>query len=213
VKPDSPIKTFADLKGKSLGHFGTTFLDWLIVRAAGKKAYGVDVEKDAVGVPGAPPLLNQLLARGQADATLQFPPLTIGPVTRGEHRVLTTVPVIMKDAGFNPDCFYLQWFVAEQWSKVNEAMIGKLATMFDEAYAKLATDDEIYVPLAQKIGITDPVLIAAYRNMSRSQNNPPYNAALAAPTQELIDSIVAMVGPQGVGVTKLDPAAFLFPKL
>lgn len=78
AKPASPIKTFADLKGKKIGEFGTAFLDWLIIRAAGKKAYDVDLEKDAEPVQGAPPLLNQFLARGDVDATLQFSTLTFG---------------------------------------------------------------------------------------------------------------------------------------
>jgi NitT/TauT family transport system substrate-binding protein len=212
VKPNSPIRSFADLKGKRLGEFGTTFLDWLIVRAAGRKAYGVDVEKDATAVQGAPPLLNQLLARDQVDATLQFPPLTFAAVARGEQRVLSTVPDIMKDAGFNPDCFYLQWFVSDQWSKTHPQMIEKLAAMFDEAYQKLATDDTVWAPLAQRIGIIDPQVVAAYRDFSRATDNPNYDRSLADATQTLLDSIVAVVGEQAVGVAKFDPEAFLFPR-
>ena len=212
VKPNSPIRSFADLKGKKLGEFGTTFLDWLIVRAAGRKAYGVDVEKDATAVQGAPPLLNQFLARDQVDATLQFPPLTFAAVTRGEQRVLSTVPDIMKDAGFNPDCFYLQWFVSDQWSKAHPQMIEKLVAMFDEAYEKLATDDTVWAPLAKRIGITDAQVVAAYRDFARATNNPNYAPSLADATQTLLDGIVAVVGEHMVGVAKLDPEAFLFPK-
>ncbi len=46
-----------------MGEFGTTFLDWLILRAAGKKAYGLDIETDTTITQGTPPLLNQLMAR------------------------------------------------------------------------------------------------------------------------------------------------------
>ena len=78
TKPQSPIKTFADLRGKKVGEFGTAFLDWLIIRAAGQRAYNLDLEKEASPIQGAPPLLNQFLARGDVDATLQFSTLTFG---------------------------------------------------------------------------------------------------------------------------------------
>src|SRR5262249_38266984 len=70
AKPSSPVRGFADLKGKRVGEFGATFLDWLIIRAAGSRAYGIDLERDATLVQGAPPLLNQFLERDELDATL-----------------------------------------------------------------------------------------------------------------------------------------------
>ena len=86
AKPDSPIKSFADLKGKKVGEFGPTFLDWLILRAAGKKAYGIDLQNDATLVQGAPPLLNQFLAKGDArcDASVQLAHLRPDPQGRAE---------------------------------------------------------------------------------------------------------------------------------
>ena len=118
----------------------------------------------------------------------------------------------MKDAGFNPDCFYLQWFVSDQWSKAHPQMIEKLVAMFDEAYEKLATDDTVWAPLAQRIGITDPQVVAAYRDFARATNNPNYAPSLVDATQMLLDNIVAVVGEHMVGVAKLDREAFLFPK-
>jgi ABC-type nitrate/sulfonate/bicarbonate transport system substrate-binding protein len=70
VKPDAPSKSFADFKGKKFGHYGTTVLDWLIARVAGRQAFGFDVEKDTSLVPGTPPQLNALLTRGEIDGML-----------------------------------------------------------------------------------------------------------------------------------------------
>jgi NitT/TauT family transport system substrate-binding protein len=211
VKPASPIKEFAELKGRKVGSFGTTFLDWLIVRAAGKKAYNVDLQTDATLVAGAPPLLNQFLARGEVEATLQFSTLTLGPVARGEQRVVSDLPALMQAAGFGSDPFYVQWIITEKWVKANPEAVRKLPAMLNEAYAVLKRDDTLWPTLAQRINITDPAVIAAYRDLNRRINNPPYRADLIKPTQALLDAIVSIAGEQAVGVTLVDPAAFLFP--
>jgi NitT/TauT family transport system substrate-binding protein len=211
VKPGSPVREFADLKGKKVGMFGTTFLDWLIVRAAGKKAYAVDLQTDAMPVPGAPPLLNQFLAKGEVEAILQFSSLTLGPVARGEQRVVTDLPALMSAAGFGSDPFYVQWIITEKWVKANPEAVRKLPAMLNEAYAVLKRDDALWPALAQRINITDPAVIAAYRDLGRRVNNPPYRAELIKPTQALLDAIIAIAGEQSVGVTVVDPAAFLFP--
>jgi NitT/TauT family transport system substrate-binding protein len=211
TKPDSPIKTFADLKGKKVGEFGTTFLDWLILRAAGKKAHNVDLEKDAQLVAGSPPLLNQFLAKGDIDATLQFSSLTLGPIAQGQQRVVSEMSDLMGAAGFDPHCFYVQWHVTDKWTTAHPGAVDRVRAMLVDAYAKLKSDDSVWPPLAEKIHITDPALVAAYRDLDRKIDNPPYDPSLIAPTQKLLDAIVAIAGSDAVGVTTVDPAAFLFP--
>lgn len=211
AKPDSSIKTFADLKDKKVGEFGTTFLDWLILRAAGKKAFGVDLEKDANPVQGAPPLLNQFLAKSEVDATLQFSSLTLGPILKGDQKIVAKMTDVMRAAGFDPDVFYLQWHVTEKWTKAHPDAIVKLSAMIGDAYAKLKSDDELWPPLAQKIGITDPKIVAVYRDEARRIDDPPYHISLIQPTQAQIDSLVVIAGEGAVGITRVDPAAFLFP--
>jgi NitT/TauT family transport system substrate-binding protein len=212
VKTDSPIKTFADLRGKHVGEFGPTFLDWLIIRAAGKRAYNIDLDKDASPVASSPPLLSQLLTKGDLDATLQFSSLTLAPIAQRQQRVVSEMADLMKAASFDPNCFYLHWHAAEKWTKAHPGAIGRLSAMIDEAYAKLTADDGVWPALAQKVRITDPVLIAAYRDQARKIDNPPYGHPLIASTQKLVDAIVALAGEDAVGFTILDPAAFVFPR-
>lgn len=212
AKGDSPVKTFADLKGKRVGEFGPTFLDWLIIRAAGKKAYGIDLEKDASPVAGAPPLLSQFLAKGDLDATLQFSSLTLAPIAQGQQRVVSEMSDLMKAAAFDPSCFYLQWLVGEKWTGAHPGAVDRVSAMIDEAYAKLKSDDGVWTALGQKIRITDPALIAAYREQGRKIDNPPYGRAQIASTQKLVDAIVALAGEDAVGFSTLDPAAFVFPR-
>jgi len=211
VKPGSAIKSFADLKGVRFGEFGTTFLDWLILRAAGKKAYGIDLEKDATPVQGAPPLLNQFLAKGEVDAMLQFSSLTLEPIVRGEQRMVADVPGLMDQAGFGRKVFNSNWNVAEKWTQAHPGAVDRLSAMIDDAYAALKSDDTVWPEIAQAIGITEPNLVAAYRDLARAIDNPTYDKSLIQSTQVLIDAIVAQAGEAPIGFTEVDPAAFLFP--
>lgn len=125
--------------------------------------------------------------------------------------MVADIPGLLKAAGFDPRAFYLQWFVAEKWTATFPGAIERVDAMIEEAYGKLRTDDSLWPPLAQKVGITDPALIATYRDEARRIDDPPYLPALIPPTQKLLDAIVALTGSDAVGVTTVEPAAFLFP--
>jgi NitT/TauT family transport system substrate-binding protein len=211
TKPSSPIRSFGDLKGKRMGQFGTTFLDWLILRAAGKKAYGFDIETDATLVQGSPPLLNQFLARGEVDAMLQFSTLTLGPLNAGDQRLVTDVPALMRRAGFTSDALNSFWIVTEKWNAAHPGAIKRVAAMIDDAYGQLRSDASLWPVLAERVGFTDPAVVAAYRELERRSDNPPYNRALIPPTQALLDAINAIAGPTPTGFTTIDQAAFLWP--
>lgn len=91
VPANSSITSFPQLVGKKLGTPSTTLLDWLIVYAAGKKAYGTDLQSQAIPVPASPSLRNQLLIQESISAALQFESLASTPVSTGKFRQLTTV--------------------------------------------------------------------------------------------------------------------------
>jgi NitT/TauT family transport system substrate-binding protein len=211
TRANSQIQNFSDLRGKKVGNFGTTFLDWLIVRAAGKRAFGIDLEKDATLVSGSPPLLNQFLARGEVEGMLQFSTLSIAPIVKGQQRSIIDIPSLMRAASFSPDALNSQWDVSDKWVSAHPDGVGKLFSMIDEAYAKLASDDSVWSAVAQQIGITDPVMIAAYRDLARKTDNAPYRRSLIAVTQQMLDAIISIAGDGPIGFARLDPDAFLFP--
>lgn len=72
VKSASPIRTIADLKGKSIGIAGGSLdKNWLLLQAAAKKE-GLDLASEAKPTFGAPPLLALKVENGELDAGLLY---------------------------------------------------------------------------------------------------------------------------------------------
>ena len=71
VKPNAPLRTLADLKGKKIGVAGgPTDKGWTLIRAFAKKTLSMDLEKDSEAVFAAPRLLNEEFERDTIDALL-----------------------------------------------------------------------------------------------------------------------------------------------
>ena len=73
VKPDSPVRALADLKGRKVGIAGGALdKSWLMLLAYGRDKAGIDLAQDAEPLFGAPPLLTEKLRSGELDAVLNY---------------------------------------------------------------------------------------------------------------------------------------------
>ena len=73
VPADSPIRTLADLKGRSLGVSGGPLdKNFLLIQALAARDAKLDLARDATIVYGAPPLLAEKARSGELDAVLIF---------------------------------------------------------------------------------------------------------------------------------------------
>ena len=73
VKADSPVKGIKDLAGKKLGVAGGALdKSWVLLKAQGREAGGIDLESVAQIAYGAPPLLADKLQTGELDAALLY---------------------------------------------------------------------------------------------------------------------------------------------
>jgi ABC-type nitrate/sulfonate/bicarbonate transport system substrate-binding protein len=211
VKADSPITSFAQLSGRRVGEFGPTTIDWLAARTAGVRATGFDLAHTHL-TQTSPALLQSLLARGRIDAALQFASLAAGPVSDGDQRVVTTVPDLLRQAGFNPDVLDVVWQLTDAWRAKNPGVLDRLRAAMAEAYAKLRSGDAAtWAPLVKRVGITKPVAARAFIGEEIANIDPPYTPALLRSTQQLIDAISATAGPKAVGFSALPADDFLFP--
>jgi len=91
VKPDSSITSFADLKGKTLGH--VPGIQWRTISKKMVKAAGLDPEKDVTLTDLAVALQVPAVAGGSVDATLSLEPVGSIAVASGKAKRAMTNPV------------------------------------------------------------------------------------------------------------------------
>ena len=82
VKPDSPIKSFADLKGKTLGH--VPGIQWRTISRHLVRAAGLDPDKDVKLVDLAVAMQVPAVVGGTVDATLSLEPVGSIAVASGK---------------------------------------------------------------------------------------------------------------------------------
>ncbi len=100
VKPDSTIKAFADLKGKTLGH--VPGIQWRTISRHMVRAAGLDPDKDVKLVDLAVAMQVPAVVGGTVDATLSLEPVGSIAVASGKAIRAMTNPV----AGVIADPFY-----------------------------------------------------------------------------------------------------------
>jgi len=211
VPANSPIKAYPDLAGKKVGTPDASLLDFMILRAAGKKAYNLDVGTQATPTPASPTLLLELLSKGQIDAALDFSSLTATPVAQGKLRVLLTVPQIMQQASFNPKSFYLLISATDAWNQQHPGGVAKLHDAEVETFQMLMTQDAPWTALAKEVGITDPAQVAGYMKSQRAVFQLDYSSLLLDATTSLMNDLISVNGKDAVGISGVDPNAFIFP--
>ncbi|MFM9969149.1 MAG: ABC transporter substrate-binding protein [Burkholderiales bacterium] len=207
---DKPYTKLTDLKGQKVGTPSATLLDWMIIRAAGKKAEGFDVERDAVVQNAAPGLLNGALNKGDIAAALQFSDFTLGPLTSGKYKSVTTVPKQMVAAGYDPESFYLTFNLTDAWAKKNPGMVPNVVAAIEEARRVMLSDDSVWPALAKRGGLTDPTLLKPYIAMLHGSLRATLSESKLAPTQAMLTAIVETVGQTSVGVSVIDKEGFDF---
>ena len=91
VKADSDIKSFADLRGKKLGH--VPGIQWRTISRHMVRAAGLDPEKDVTLVDLAVGMQVPAVVGGSVDATLSLEPVGSVAVASGQAKRAITNPV------------------------------------------------------------------------------------------------------------------------
>jgi len=141
VKPDSGIRTVADLKGKSIGiSGGPNDKTWLLLRAYASKKLGIDLATAARPVFAAPPLLNELALSGQVDAALNVWHFDARLEAAG-MQPLIKLPEILAGLGVNKPIALIGWVFRDDWAAKNPEAIEKFLAASAEAKLLMAKSD------------------------------------------------------------------------
>jgi NitT/TauT family transport system substrate-binding protein len=145
VKPDSPIKSFADLKGKTLGH--VPGIQWRTISRHLVRASGLDPDTDVKLVDLAVGMQVPAVVGGTVDATLSLEPVGSIAVASGKAIRAVTNPVAKVIA----DPFYSgASIMTTKFMKEEPDVARRVVAVIDQATDMVNADFAKYKPVLPK---------------------------------------------------------------
>ncbi len=164
VKKDSPLKSFADLKGKRVGIFGgpagsTT----MIFRVEVSKFFGFDIDKDATVQYGAPPMLMGLLDKGELDAVLLLDPYVSKMLASGKYRSIGELGEIWQQKMGYP-LVSINILTNDEFANKNPQTVKNFVKAWKESLEYMKSHPELWPEMTKAIGMTSPEEINILRD-------------------------------------------------
>ena len=209
VRPDSGIATLAGLKGKRLGVAGGPVdKSWLIFRAYGEKALGGDLARLVEPVYAAPPLLNQLMLKGELPAVLNFWPYGARLQAAG-MRALMSLAEAFPALGIARVPPIVGWVFSEGWAKADPQALEGLLAASREADMLLLHDDAEWETLRPLMHAEDEATFTALRDGYRRGIPAGFGPADLAAAKATFAILAALGGKALVGESRtLAPGTF-----
>jgi NitT/TauT family transport system substrate-binding protein len=147
VRPDAGVAQFADLKGKRLGVAGGALdKSWLLLRAYARRTVGEDAATFLRPQFAAPPLLNELVMRGELPAAMNFWHYTARLSAAGMQELIT-MPQILAGLGIEDELPLVGWVFRERWARDNTAAIDGFMRASAAAKALMLESDAVWEDL------------------------------------------------------------------
>ena len=166
VRPDAGIGGLADLAGKKVGIAGGPVdKSWLLLQAYAKRD-GLDLAASVEPTFGAPPLLNELIQRGDLPAVLNFWHYNARLKGAGMTELLPAAE-ILPALGVDRPIPLLGWVFNRSWATENrDAIAGFLRASYSAKHLLLDSDEE-WRRLEPKMKAPDAKTAAALRDAYR----------------------------------------------
>jgi NitT/TauT family transport system substrate-binding protein len=211
IRNDSPIRTLADLKGRTLSIAGGPLdKSWLIVQAAALRG-GVDLKRDATLQYGAPPLIAQKLQQGEAEASLNFWNFCATLEAQGYRRLLD-----VRDAeatlGLKEPVAMIGYAFTEEFAAAHKNTIDRFIAMAQKADDIMRQSDAEWDALRPLMNAGDDWTFKAYRDRTREGMPRRPIEAEEADASTLFRTLAEIGGPELVGPSReLDPGLYYHP--
>ncbi|MDR0809402.1 MAG: ABC transporter substrate-binding protein [Gemmobacter sp.] len=166
--PGGKVASVADLKGATLAAAGGPVdKSYLVLQAYYAAKTGGDLTKDVTVNFGAPPLVNEQLTGGQADASLNFWHFNARAAAAGASQIVS-VPEMLTELGVPQTPPLLGWVFSEEWAAKNPAAIRNFLDASFAAKAALLTDAALWEKIRPEMKVDDDALFIALRDAYRA---------------------------------------------
>ncbi|WP_245257395.1 ABC transporter substrate-binding protein [Methylocapsa acidiphila] len=162
VPAGSPIRDLADLKNRKLAVAGGPLdKSWLLLRALARRA-NIDLKGEAEIIYGAPALLYEKAASGEADASLNFWNFCVALEARGFKRLIG-MDEVERRLGAKEPVALVGYVFDESLAQKSPAALARFFAIAAEVRDSLVHSEVEWATLAPRIGVSDPVQLALYR--------------------------------------------------
>ena len=211
VDPAGPIKTVADLEGKTLAVAGGPVDKSYIILQAYFNAKTGKMLPDLIKANfGAPPLVNEMLTGGQAQAALNFWHFNVRAKLAGMEQLIS-VKDMLAELGVSRQPPLLGWVFSEKMARSKKEEVQRFLDASFATKDKLLNDDAIWDTIRpnMKGADKDDALFVALRDAYRAGIVTSYGAADVTAATETYALIAKYGGSDAIG-DKPDLAAGTF---
>ncbi|MGB0747849.1 MAG: ABC transporter substrate-binding protein [Magnetospiraceae bacterium] len=199
VGRDSGIQTLEDLAGKKIGIAGGPVdKSWLLVRALAEQRHGLDLQKSAETVFGAPPLLSKKLAQGELDAVITFWHFAARLEAKGYHRLLSVNDAVT-ELGLQADVPMLGYVFSGDFVRAYPDVVNGFAGSSRAAKKILAESDAEWDRLRPLTNAPDEATLAALREGYRAGIPETWGGDQQQAAATLFEVLAALGGEKLVG--------------
>jgi NitT/TauT family transport system substrate-binding protein len=158
----SPIKDLAGLRGKKIAVAGGPLdKSWLLLQAFAREQH-FDIASEATVIYGAPPLLYQKAANGEADATLNYWTFCVALESRGFRRLIG-MEEVERHLGAKGPVAMVGYVFDEGFAETHADALARFLKIAAEAKEILALSDADWEKIARQTGIDGKAQLALYR--------------------------------------------------
>lgn len=209
VPTDSEIQGIADLDGKTIAAGALRDKSILILRTLTISEYGFDVGDSQV-VQAAPPLMMQLTASGEVDASLPLWHWVARMEAAGVAREIMSVADMLEQLGLPRNLPNLVIVARDDMDdELKTAFIATLqdtfetmlATPTDDPFWQTILDEELY-------SLPDPSQFPQVVERWKAGTTDEWNQETIDGLVDMVERLVELAGPEAVGVESIDPAAY-----
>lgn len=211
VDPAGPVKTVADLEGKTLAVAGGPVDKSYIILQAYFNAKTGKILPDLINAKfGAPPLVNEMLTGGQAQAALNYWHFNVRAKLAGMEQLIS-VKDMLAELGVSKQPPLLGWVFSEKMARSKKEEVQRFLDASFATKDKLLVDDAIWDTIRpnMKGADKDDALFVALRDAYRAGIVTSYGAAEVTAATETYALIAKYGGSDAIG-DKPDLAAGTF---
>ena len=201
VPENSPIKGIPDLKGKKFGIFSRTSSDWILVDAAARKKYNLDLSREAELQEGAPTLLRGSLEQGNIDATIMFSSISPDMIASGKYKGIFTIRDVTEELGL-PLAPYLMVASTERYAKEKPQNVKAFVAAYKEVVEILNTDQSVWDEQGANMKLSGEAL-TVYRDQIRRDLLKSFTPDTSDTLKKTFDILKETAGTKALGMEKM----------